>query len=116
MAMKICPLGGIYEHANDLGLANVEYRWSKNSTIDGIPPGAEILQKHSLSLSWDIVALRDLQQNETVRLNICLQVFGRQLHRIQKNVMEPKNHLFLTFVALSPSLFTSLGGSLPTQR
>ena len=116
MAMIICPLGGIYEQANDLGLANVEYRWSKNSIIDGIPPGTETLQKHSISLSWDIVALRDLQQNETVRLNNCLQVFGRELHRIQKNDMESQNHLFLTFVALSPSHFTKLGGSLPTQR
>jgi hypothetical protein len=68
MAMTICPLGGIHERTRDPGLANVEYRWSKNSTIDGI----ETLQKHPLSLSWDIVALRDLQQNETVRLSLWL--------------------------------------------
>jgi len=87
-----CPVGGIYERSNDLSSANVEYRWS-DRTIDQIPLEVKTLvkssssqslsveeeqnlkeifletfQKNPLSMSWDIVALRDMHQNETMVL------------------------------------------------
>lgn len=90
LKLTICPVGGIYESTRDLRLANAEYRWSSSMTND-IPAGikslignpaptsplstqeeqqqkAILLKEYPLSMSWDIVTLRDLQQNETVVL------------------------------------------------
>jgi hypothetical protein len=53
----LCPLGGIQERTSDASLANVVYKYSDSRTEE----------KYPLSMTLDIVALRDLQQNETVR-------------------------------------------------
>jgi len=86
----LCPLDGIHERTSDITLANVEYRWN-DSTMNDIPSGVKsllskaepsfllsieeqqrqkeiLLKEFPLSMSWDIVALRDIQQNETVVL------------------------------------------------
>eukprot|EP00531_Pseudo-nitzschia_arenysensis_P002208 CAMPEP_0116154210 /NCGR_PEP_ID=MMETSP0329-20121206/21658_1 /TAXON_ID=697910 /ORGANISM="Pseudo-nitzschia arenysensis, Strain B593" /LENGTH=548 /DNA_ID=CAMNT_0003651173 /DNA_START=25 /DNA_END=1671 /DNA_ORIENTATION=- len=81
--VALCPLGGIQEQSSDATLANVRYRWS-NSTVKSLFSGEdsflsfsseeqqrhkEILLKESpLSISWDIVALRDIEHNEPVIL------------------------------------------------
>ncbi|OEU20006.1 hypothetical protein FRACYDRAFT_236068 [Fragilariopsis cylindrus CCMP1102] len=87
--LSLCPLFGIQEVTQDPKRANVKYMWSttNDDSIMGqktlrsfllisseeedhkerqLQLKGTLLKKYPLSMTWNLVALRDIQQNETV--------------------------------------------------
>jgi hypothetical protein len=73
--VALCPLTNPVMITNNLDIANAKYEWSTNSDqhknlLDSILNSEAVEQSslplQPLSMSWDLVALRDIGQNETV--------------------------------------------------
>ncbi|KAG7358399.1 hypothetical protein IV203_014987 [Nitzschia inconspicua] len=80
LGIGLCPLIGIVKMTTNAHKANAKFQWSTKSDqhrkllaelLHSSPPTEIIfsdaqIQSNMLAMSWDVVALRDINQNETV--------------------------------------------------
>jgi hypothetical protein len=80
LGFGLCPLSNIVPTTTNPKEANAKYQWSAKSDryqkflsellLQPTKITQDVIHKYMLSMSWDIVALRDIHQNETILVQL----------------------------------------------